>query len=199
MKHVLTADKILTERHAKVLLKELGQAKDAAIETKRGLKFVNDYFLVAIAYNTGLRISELVALKWGDIEDEFLVVQRGKGGKRRTVYFGNRTRAIFEEFKGIQRTVFKRDCAGDDRLFIGQRGALTRYAVHIRFKYWVRRCGLPATLSFHSLRHGFGTRLLDCGVPLSSVRDQLGHCNIAVTSVYLHFTEDARERLSRVL
>ena len=199
MGHELTADKIITEKQAKMVLRELEVAKDSAIQSGKQFKYITDYYLIAIGYYTGLRISELAALRWQDINDGFLVVQHGKGDKKRTVNFGLKTQGLFGELMVIEQQVFKRGCEPGDNLFIGQRGTLSRFAIHLRFKFWVRRCGLPAALSFHSLRHGFATRLLDKGIPLSSVRTQLGHSNIATTSLYLHFSEEALDKLRKVL
>lgn len=199
MKSTLTADKIIDERQVKLLLKETGREKDNSVATGKNLKYLNDYFSIGIAYNTGLRISELVAVKWQDIQKEFLIVRCGKGGKSRTIYYGERTYNLFEEFKKLQSELLKRPCAENDFVFIGQRGALKRCAVHLRFKYWINRLGLPKTLSFHSLRHGFATRLLDNSVPLQAVKEQLGHSNISVTSTYLHFTTEAKEKIEQLL
>ena len=60
---------------------------------------------------------------------------------------------------------------------------------------WTRRLQLPGGITFHSWRYGAATYWLDNGVPLQSVQQQLGHSNIATTSVYLHFTREAREKL----
>jgi integrase len=84
------------------------------------------------------------------------------------------------------------------KIFIGQRGQLTRIGIHTRMKYWVKRLGLPDSLSFHSWRHGAATRWLDSGIPLTSVRDQLGHSSISTTSAYLWFTAEAKEKLKAI-
>lgn len=197
MNHTFTADRIITPNQMKKLLREMARERDIALSTNRNTKFVTDYYLVALAYNLGLRISELCALKWSDVGEDFIIVRRGKGGKPRTVFFGDATKKLFDELKKSFSNVRKNKIS--EHLFIGQRGPLTRGAVHLRFRYWLQRTDLPETLTFHSLRHGFATRLLDGGVPIASVRDQLGHANIATTSLYLHLTEAARDKIKRLL
>lgn len=199
MKHNLTADKILTENQAEILLKEVEKAKDEAIETGKKLKYINDYYLFFFAYYTGLRVSELTELKWQDFGEDYVMVRMGKGKKSRTVYFGDKTKCEKIHFQNVQKKLFKRQCEQKDHIFIGQRGPLGRVAAHMRLKYWVERLGLPDSISMHSHRHGYATRLLDNGVPLQLVRDQLGHSNISVTSTYLHFTEEAKQKLKKVL
>jgi site-specific recombinase XerD len=191
----LTADKIMTERQAKTLLREVGRERDGALVAGSNMKFVTDYYLFAVAFYTGLRVSEIAALRWGDILKDSLVVRKGKGGKARTVIFGKQTARLFSDFREFQKTALRRLCFQSDSIFMGQRGQLTRIGIHTRMKYWVKRLSLPDSLSFHSWRHGAATRWLDNGIPLSGVQRQLGHSNIATTSVYLHFTAEAKEKL----
>lgn len=198
VKTALTADKIISEKQAKTVLKEVGREKDSAVATETNLKFATDYYLFAIAYYTGLRVSELAALKWGDIFEDNLIVRNGKGGKARTVIFGKQTAKLFSDFEQFQKTTLKRLCRQGDSIFMGQRGQLTRIGLHTRMKYWVKRLSLPDSLSFHSWRHGAATRWLDSGIPLTSVRDQLGHSSISTTSSYLWFTAEAKEKLKAI-
>ncbi|MFW7380281.1 MAG: tyrosine-type recombinase/integrase [Oligoflexus sp.] len=198
-KQTLTADKILTEKQAKLMLKEIGREKDNAVAGSRDVKYINDYFLIAIAYYSGLRISEMSDLRWADAQPDYLIVRKGKGRKSRSVVLGSHSLRFLSEFREVQLNRLGRSCEGSDYLFLGQRGKLGRTGIHLRFKYWLKRLNLASGLSFHSLRHGYATRLLDNGIPLASVRDQLGHSNVSITSAYLHFTEEARERLKKIV
>ena len=199
MKWSLTQDKILTNKQADLLFKEQRRELDNAVSSKRDLKFINDYFISATLYNTGLRVSELCDLNWKDVFDDYLVVRSGKGGKPRTVHFGGKTLALFEEFRELQCDLFDRACKPTDSVFLGQRGKLTRSGIHGRVKYWFNRLNFPAGLSSHSFRHGFATRLLNAGIDLASVRELLGHSNISTTSTYLHFTEASKDKIRRLL
>lgn len=195
----LTVDRVLTQRQLKALLKEIGREKDAAIANGVSSKFIVDFFFISIAANTGLRISELAALVWCDVQVNYLVVRRGKGGRKRSVMFGARTTALFEEYKLIYAKSF---CPpdSDKRLFLGKAGKpLTRWGLHKRFSYWKKRLGFPKSITMHSTRHYCLTYLLDQGVPLQTVRDFAGHSNISTTSGYLHLTQEAKDRLIAVL
>lgn len=199
MKHQLTENKIITEKHARKLLRATKEAMEFAISTGKNLHYINDHYLFAIAYHTGLRVSELLDLTWADISEDSLLVRNGKGNKKRSVVFGTKTREIIDSFQDTQKEYLGRECYFDDPLFIGQRGQLSRVGAHLRLKHWLTKLGLPKSLSLHSFRHGYATRLLNEGIPLHSVKEQLGHSNIAITSVYLHFTEEAKDRLKKVL
>jgi integrase/recombinase XerD len=195
----LTADRILSRQQLKALLREMEREKDAALAASGGNpKFVVDYYLTAVAAATGLRISEVAALTFGDIHDGFLVVQRGKGGKKRDVVFGPKTKRLFSEYLAHYVKYFG-PAEPDRRLWIGKRGALTRSGIHQRWLYWKKRVGLPNAVTFHSLRHGALTWLLDNAVPLQAVRDFAGHASASTTSVYLHFTAEAQAKLKAVL
>jgi integrase/recombinase XerC len=92
------------------------------------------------------------------------------------------------------------ECLASDPVFIGIRGGrLGRGGIHYRMKFWVRISGLSEKLSYHSLRHGFATRMLNQGIKLHDLKEVMGHQNIATTSLYLHFTEESREAFRRLL
>lgn len=194
----LTQDRILTETQAKKFLREVAREKDASMATGENYKFVTDHFLFQLAYFVGARITELSCLTWEDVGEDFIIIKHGKGGKKRTVTVGDKTLGLLSEFRNFQNKKLKRDCNPSDFIFQGQRGKLTRYGINHRMNYWKNRLGLPAAITFHSWRHGAATRWLDVGLPLSAVRDQLGHSNISITSVYLHFSRDAKERMKAI-
>lgn len=178
-----SAEKIPSPAMMRKLFKELSRER-------RNGAFIVDYYLISIAARTGLRISELAALSWDAIGEDFLIVRNGKGGKARSVYFGPETAKVFDEFRKVT--------GGEGSLFVGRKGPLTPSGLHDRFKYWKERVGLPKSITMHSLRHYYATDLLDKGADLIMVRNQLGHSNIAVTSLYLHHTETALERLKAI-
>ena len=198
-RQILTADRVITERQLKTLLRAIEMAKTAALATGNGRDAIVDFYLIAIAAQTGLRIAEVADLRLADLHDDFLIVRHGKGDKRRTVHYGRRTKQLITEHRDHQTRIWSHPCKPDDHLFIGQRGAIKRGAIHLRFKRWAATAGMPESITFHSLRHGAATRLLNAGVDLASVRDQLGHANISTTSIYLHFTDAGRDKIRAVL
>ena len=191
----LTADKIIRPVDAGRLLRTLKHEAEKSKLSGRDLRFVTDYYLIGITYNTGIRISEASALNWGNVQEGSLTVVNGKGGKSRSVYFGPVTQTLFREFRDFKAGDINGADGADHPVFTGKKGRLSSTQMHRRFKAWSERCGINPKISFHSLRHGYATRLLDEGVALSTVRDLLGHSNISITSTYLHFTEKAKERV----
>ncbi|MGE0326184.1 MAG: site-specific tyrosine recombinase [Polyangiaceae bacterium] len=162
---------------------ELLDAPDAG--TPSGLR---DRAMLALAYAAGLRVSELVNLRLGDLDLQRGVVSAlGKGNKRRLVPIADLALQRLGEYL-VQRKARPRD---GDWVFVSPRGgALTRQA------FWkiVRRHALSAGLSQrvhpHQLRHSFATHLLRGGADLRSVQTLLGHADVSTTEIYTQVTRD---------
>jgi integrase/recombinase XerD len=178
--------KFLTVAEAEALL----QAPDD--KKPHGLR---DRAMLEVLYGSGLRVSELAALKLAEInlEDGFLVC-RGKGGKERIVPLG---RSACGAIKGYLATARPLDDAdGREELFLSRRGRpFTRQGVWKLLRQHARKAGLSDKISPHVLRHTFATHLLERGADLRSVQLMLGHSQITTTQIYTHVT---RERLRRV-
>ena len=152
--------------------------------------------LFYLGYLTGLRVSEIVALSWGDIdlEQARILVRRGKGGRPRKFFFGPICRSVFASLRKTKTA----PPSPDSHLFLSQRGPLSiRGAQHLFLRYR-RVAGLPDSITFHSLRHGAASRLIKKGCSVVVVRDLLGHRSISTTNVYLHLV-DEEEQLKRAL
>jgi len=154
---------------------------------------LRDRAMLEMLYATGLRVSELVALKLLEVSQDMGVVRIfGKGGKERLVPMGEEASDWLTRYlnEARPRLLERAHC---DALFVTARGAaMTRQA----FWYLIKkhaRTGVPgATLSPHTLRHAFATHLLNHGADLRVVQMLLGHADISTTQIYTHV---ARERL----
>ena len=196
----VSAEKVLFESDFETLTRETYREMMAALQMGERLHYITDHHAFAIAFYTGLRVSELLALRWRDIDLRrgHLIVRHGKGDRTRTVSFGRRVSALFSEFLALSQAHLAAKCTPDDFLFLGRRGPLSPSGIHRRLKFWLAKCGLPPHYSMHSLRHGFATRLLDEGIDINTIRTQLGHSSISTTSVYMHFSKGALQKLREV-
>ena len=135
-----------------------------------------------LLYSTGLRISELLALRRSELAraPQMLVV-RGKGGKERMVLL---SRAAHDAIAALTAT------APESRwLFAGRdpRAAMTRQGMALLIKQIGLEAGIPTTrLSPHVLRHSFASHMLARGADLRSLQTLLGHADIATTQIYTH-------------
>jgi len=155
-----------------------------------------DRAMLETLYATGLRVSELVALKLHAVNLQAGVARvLGKGSKERLVPLGEEAVHWIERYLREARPGLK-GAREPDALFITARGAgMTRQA----FWHLIRRYGARAIpgkrLSPHVLRHAFATHLINHGADLRVVQMLLGHADISTTQIYTHV---ARERLKQL-
>ncbi|MGE5639225.1 MAG: site-specific tyrosine recombinase XerD [Clostridia bacterium] len=157
---------------------------------------LRDRAMLETLYATGLRVSELVALKTFELNlDGGVLRVMGKGSKERLVPLGEEAVAKLQEYLAGPR----KDLLGkrsSEHVFVTGRGAgMTRQA----FWHLIRRYGARAIpgkkLSPHVLRHAFATHLINHGADLRVVQLLLGHADISTTQIYTHV---ARERLKQL-
>ncbi len=157
------------------------------VRTPLGLR---DRAMLETLYATGLRVSELVALKRYEVNlDAGVVRVLGKGAKERLVPLGE------EAVEWISRYSKEVENPSDALFVTARRRAMTRQA----FWHLIRRYGARAIpgkrLSPHVLRHAFATHLINHGADLRVVQMLLGHADISTTQIYTHV---ARERLKQL-
>jgi integrase/recombinase XerD len=176
--------KSLTESDVEALL--------AAPDLESGLG-LRDRAMLEMLYATGLRVSELVALKLIEISQDMGVVRVfGKGGKERMVPMGEEASAWLTRYLKDGRPRLLRR-AQSDAAFVTARGAaMTRQAFWYLIKKHARTAVPGKPISPHTLRHAFATHLLNHGADLRVVQMLLGHADISTTQIYTHV---ARERL----
>ena len=147
--------------------------------------WLRDRAVLATLYATGMRASELAALKAGDINADLGVIRVfGKGRKERIVPVAE---AALELIATYVREMRPADAGDDERLFLSRTGrALSRQDVFRIVRKYVRRAAVGGRVSPHTLRHCFATQLLAGGADLRSVQEMLGHVDIATTQVYTH-------------
>jgi integrase/recombinase XerD len=163
------------------------------VDTPLGLR---DRAMLELMYASGLRVSELVALKAIDMSlNDGVLRILGKGDKERLVPFGGEARRWIERYLTDARPVILGGQQTPD-LFVTARGAgMTRVMFWIIVKKQAAAAGIHVPLSPHTLRHAFATHLLNHGADLRAVQLLLGHADISTTTIYTHV---ARERLKQL-
>jgi len=177
--------KLISEAQVEALL--------AAPETTTPLG-LRDRAMLETLYASGLRVSELVALKMHELSlDMGLLRVFGKGGKERLVPLGEEALSWIRRYLAESRPQLL-DRRPSDAVFVTARAAaMSRQMFWNLLKRHARTAGLDAdTLSPHTLRHAFATHLINHGADLRVVQLLLGHADITTTQIYTHV---ARERL----
>jgi len=151
--------------------------------------------LLLLAYSSGLRVSEVVALKITDINSDRMQVSivKGKGKKDRMVPLSKNILQILRKYYITYTPKFW--------LFESQNG-IDHYSVRsaqIVFKNAFSKLGLPGNCSFHSLRHSYATHLLEAGTSLRYIQELLGHNDIKTTLRYTHVSKNAIENIESPL
>lgn len=175
--------KIVDERIVEKLL-----TTTESLEEKEKLRL---QLILYLLYGSGLRVSELISLKYNNfVEGKFLKIF-GKGRKERTVPVFSKLFNVLDRWRMV---------ASDSEWLFPSRDLqkhLTRQHVFYILKQLATLSGVDtAKISPHVLRHAFATHILDNGADLLSVKKMLGHKDIATTEIYTHVT---RKKLKTVI
>ena len=156
--------------------------------TPRGLR---DKALIELLYATGLRVTELLSLKAGDINlDAGYLTCIGKGDKQRIVPLGHAAAEWVRRYLAEARPALlkTRKCPW---LFVNAKGGtrLSRIGFWKILKAYGIKAGVSRDLSPHMLRHSFATHLLERGADLRAIQMMLGHADLSTTQIYTHVLE----------
>jgi integrase/recombinase XerD len=160
---------------------------------------LRDRALLETLYATGSRASEVVGLKLADLHlDSGFCKCFGKGSKQRIVPLGRPACNALRAYLSGLRPRLVRSAAQAPWVFVSRGGRqLTREMLWVLVKKYVRRAGLHAKVSPHTLRHSFATHLLSGGADLRTVQELLGHANIRTTQMYTHVDRDRLRAIHR--
>lgn len=161
------------------------------VSTARGLR---DRAMIEVLYATGMRVSELVAIRPADLHlDADYLTCIGKGNKERLIPIGAEAAAWVRRYQrdGRPALVAKRRAGRPSpSVFVNMRGGpLSRVGFWKILKAYGRRTGLPGSLSPHVVRHSFATHLLERGADLRAIQMMLGHADLSTTEIYTHVLE----------
>lgn len=144
-----------------------------------------DRTMLELLYASGLRVSELIALKPLDLDMQAgLLRVFGKGRKERLVPVHDAAQNMLQVYLQAWRPTFRPQ---EDALFLNRSGkGLTRQGTWKMIKSHALAAGIRKTISPHTLRHSFATHLLEGGADLRTVQILLGHADILATEIYTH-------------
>jgi integrase/recombinase XerD len=153
--------------------------------------------ILDVLYSCGLRVTELVTLRIGDIDFRMGAIRCiGKGDKERLVPIGRKALESVETYVRQARPALLKSrkhapTSPTSEVFINRQGTkLGRVGVWKVLAAYSRALGLRKKLTPHKLRHSFATHMLERGADLRSVQLMLGHSDISTTQIYTHILED---------
>lgn len=152
---------------------------------------IRDRAILEVMYATGLRVSELIGLKLGDIHLEMGLLQTvGKGDKERIVPLGDYAIHWLERYLAEVRPLMTKKTPNEPYLFVNNHGhGLSRQGIWKNLKHYVIKAEITKDVTPHTLRHSFATHLLENGADLRTVQELLGHADISTTQIYTHITK----------
>lgn len=167
---------------------ELLEAPD--ISKDNGMR---DRAMLELMYATGLRVSELLSLRFRNVNmQNGLITVHGKGNKQRSVPVSSFALEFLRKYIDGPRKRVK-GSKDTDIIFLNRDGkALSRTYFFMQVKRYAEEKGIDSSVSPHTLRHCFATHLLENGASLRAVQEMLGHSNIATTQIY---TEVSTKRI----
>jgi integrase/recombinase XerC len=157
-----------------------GQMPEAAAFPER------DRLMLELLYGCGIRNSELTGINLDDIRlSAETILIRGKGKKERYVPFGQTVRNALAAYLPARKTILEEPHRGTPALLINRRGGrLTTRSVGRIIKAVAVAKGLSPDVHPHTLRHAFGTHMLEEGADLRAIQELLGHERLATTQRY---------------
>ncbi len=152
---------------------------------------IRSRFVISLFYSSGIRLSELIALNRGQIQNgAFSVV--GKGGKVRLCFIDERTERLMDEYLATRND-------NSPALIVSNmhKDRMTPTNVELIIKNAVKKAGITKHITPHKIRHGFATNLLQNGCNLRYCQVMLGHSNISTTMRYTHVVNSDLEKQHR--
>lgn len=148
--------------------------------------------MLELLYATGLRISELVSLKFNNIDLKDTIIRvEGKGNKERIVPFADVANKYLTLYLNEYRNKILGPRYDSEYLFISNaKKPITRQGFFKIIKKECERAGIKKNVSPHVLRHSFATHLLEGGADLRVIQELLGHSDISTTQIYTHIVNE---------
>lgn len=172
--YTLKDEELLTEEDYKALIKAVDNAGD--LRTKA---------LFETMYYSGMRISEALQLRVDHVQHGRRIIEdiKGKGAKYRDIYIKTELLDTLRAYMKVRKQPFS---STTKALFVGERGPLSRQTAHNLMKKYAELAGIELSKAHvHNLRHLFGLRLAEKGVPIQDIAKYMGHTSIEVTKIYL--------------
>ena len=162
------------------------------LSTTIGLR---DRAIIELFYATGIRLSELIALDINSIShQDNLIKVIGKGDKERIIPFGNKAKIALENY--LRKRGLSWHSKGVTPLFVGNRKKrISGRAVQYRIEKYLSVLLGDSGASPHTLRHTFGTHLLDNDADIRSIQELLGHSSISSTQIYTQINPEKMKKL----
>lgn len=153
-------------------------------------KEIRDKAMLELLYATGIRVTELITLKLGDVNLQMGYIVCRDASKERVIPFGNEAKNALLRYLQETRASMIED-QDSDYLFVNCSGQpMSRQGFWKLIKYYAKKAGIVADITPHTLRHSFAAHLVENGADLRSVQEMLGHSDISTTQIYANMNHN---------
>lgn len=156
-----------------------------------------DAAMLELLYGSGIRLSELIGLRIGDIDDMNGTVKvTGKGNKQRIVPLTKKSQNAIRQYYHHRKEITPQTSAVDQYVFLTEKGKrMYPQRVYSIVHHYLQEAAEVRQKSPHVLRHSFATHLLDNGADILAVKEMLGHESLSTTQIYTHITVDRLKKI----
>jgi integrase/recombinase XerD len=157
-------------------------SKAEIMEMIMSTKNLNHRLVIQLAYSAGLRLGELINLKWEhiDFKRNLINVKHGKGGKDRITILSPKVKKALRNLTSEKKGYVLISASG---------GRYSERTIQELVTKAAQKAGIKRRVTPHTLRHSFATHLLENGTGLRYIRDLLGHANMQTTLIYTHVSK----------
>lgn len=153
-------------------------------------KSLRDRAMLELLYATGIKVSELIELKVGDVNLQIGILHLNKSGRERVIPIYPAAIKTLASFLNNVRPAIVID-PDEDRLFTNMNGnPMSRQGFWKIIKFYAEKAGIKKDITPHTLRHSFAAHLLENGAELKDIKEMLGHSDISSTQVYARFVKN---------
>jgi len=153
------------------------------MEFERDFAGFRDKLLIDLLYSSGMRLSELIGIKLGDVDlHDSTVKVLGKRNKERKIPLHHSLIELINQYKGLRE-----ELANSDHLLLTDKGnKIYPKFVYRKVNHYLSQVTSMSKKSPHVLRHTFATHMLNNGADLNTIKEFLGHANLSATQIYTH-------------
>ncbi len=178
----LHAPKVEKKLPGILTVEEVSRLLDAPLGD--GPKELRDKAMLELLCATGIRVTELISLKLGDVDPKLNIIVCRDGNKERTVPFDGRVQDALVNYLDKGRNALVQDNSVEE-LFVNCSGqSMSRQGFWKLMKGYAKKAGIQSDITPHTLRHSFAAHLVENGTDLKSVQEMLGHSDISTTQIY---------------
>lgn len=179
----------------KALLRKLAKDETTVVKRmNRAFFWCRDAAILELLFAVGIRVAELCALRFEDLDTDAGVFHiNGKGNRERTLHVADQeVQQVLADYLMVRRSV----PVGHSYLFLSRfQEPLSTQGVRNLVDKYAKAAGIRKRVTPHVFRHSFATLLLESGVDIKYVQDFLGHSSISTTQIYLHLSEKSKRQV----